>query len=86
MPQRVLVTLFLSWMLAGVALAGEPTTAMAEPVVPTAAELIGCPSDELQVSFEMTDRASRKAQQLLDALPERPSEGVGEAALQKLHP
>ena len=75
MPQRLFVTLFLSWLLAGVALAGEPTQAMAEPVVPTAAELIGCPSDELQVSFELTDRASRRAQQLLDALRSAPRKG-----------
>jgi hypothetical protein len=82
--QRVLVTFLLSWMLAGVAMAAEPN-ALREPVVPTAAELVGCPSGELQVSFDLP-RASRKAQQLLDALPDGPAEGVGEAALQELHP
>ncbi len=84
--QRVLVTLLLSWMLAGVAMAAEPTPLARRPVVPTVADLVSCPSAELEASFDLSPKASRKAQQLLDALAERPTERVGEATLQKLHP
>jgi len=84
--QRVLITLLMSWMLAGVAMAAEPTPVARRPVVPTAADLVSCPSAELDASFAFAPKASRKAQQLLDALSERPAERVREAALQKLNP
>ena len=84
--QRVLLTFMLSWMLASVAVASEGTGALAEPVPPRPSDMISSPSEELGLTFSPRDRASRKAKQLLDALPKGAPEGVRKAPLQQLNP
>lgn len=88
--QRVWITLWLSWMLAGVAMASAPPWELSIPGELEDEWLLGL--DDLTDARrcaalgEHARKVGSPGEEVAQALAECPPEPVGEAALQQAHP